>query len=183
MTEKERALSKLDELDKLKNETEAECRRLSDEELRFRPDPNSWSVLQVIEHLVLVERMTLVSIKKGEQRVQRQKNRNLATKVRSLVLKAALLLPFKYTAPAVVEVKDEPESPDQLFDSWDEARKALRAWIAGASEELMQKELFRHPIAGMMTPLQAVEFIKAHLIHHRKQLLKLIRQAGGKDTG
>lgn len=178
MTEKKRALSKLDELDRLKREAVAECRGLSDDELRFRPDPDSWCVLQVIEHLVLVERMTLVSIKKGEQRVKRQKDRNLATKVRSWMLKIALLLPFKYKAPAVAEVKDEPENPDQLFDSWDEAREELRAWIAGAPEELMQKEMFRHPIAGMMTPLQAVEFIKYHLIHHRKQLKRLVHQAG-----
>lgn len=157
-------------LEALKGSVLNEFKNYSDKQLQFRPDAESWNLLQVLEHLVLAEKMTLLSIRKGLSRGDRVRNQSAGSKLRMMALKIALFLPLKFKAPKMVEVGNSGKGFRELSKDWDIVREQIRELLAGANEEALRKELFLHPRAGMLTIPQALDFLKSHLQHHQKQI-------------
>lgn len=99
---KRKTLQAFDRLEKQRQEIQALYKEFSDEQLRFKPETDSWSMLQVLRHLVTAEIQSVKLIKRKMSRADELPNVNMQARGRALLLKIALALPLKFKAPKIV---------------------------------------------------------------------------------
>ncbi|WP_069130293.1 DinB family protein [Rhodohalobacter halophilus] len=145
----------------------------SEDQLHFKPDPNSWNMLQVIRHLVTAESLSFRYIKRKMSDSAAIPEVTLGAKVRSLLLKFALKLPVKFKAPKVAEVNEEYPDFEMMIDEWNSVRYELKGLMIQADEEIFNKTIYKHPRAGYLTLHQTIHFMKDHIDHHIKQIERI----------
>jgi len=148
---------------------------LDAETLNRKPDPSSWSILQVIAHLTLSEGGTLQYIRKKTQDPGALPKAGIAPWFRIAALVAGLRSPFKFKAPK--GVADVPETGDLKAASfaWAEVREDWREFIEAFPEALDEKAIFRHPVVGLLGPVQTMIFLNEHLENHVRQIARIRR--------
>jgi hypothetical protein len=138
-------------------------------ETRVRaPEPGVWSPNQVVEHLVAAERFVLRSLFHEGDRKSRP--RSLKNRILHRVVVWILRSPIPVKVP--VEGMD-PTGGRQLSDlvpEWRETHGLLRDFLENASPADMESACFMHPVAGPLTPGNAVEMMGTHLDRHAGQI-------------
>jgi hypothetical protein len=173
----------LGRLDKQRHALLDELETLTGEQVAFTPGPGKWSMLEVIEHLVISEREIFKCV--PEQPRKRQGISRLRNHVSYIfvviVLKLGLPVP-------VVSHEMEPEgksSLSELHRQWDENHGWLRGFVEKLSEEDLDRPVFCHPVAGPITLAQSIQMDRLHLnthlrqIRRNKRMMKLISRKGG----
>jgi len=143
---------------------------LDAETLNRKPEPSSWSILQVIAHLTKSEGGTLQYIKKKTQDPGALPNAGIAPWFRIAALVAGIHSPFKFKAPK--GIADVPETGDLKAASfaWAEVREDWREFVEAFPEALNDKTIFRHPFVGLLGPAQTMIFLNEHLGNHVRQI-------------
>jgi hypothetical protein len=153
-----------------------ELNALSPARLVFHSAPGSWSALDLVEHLVLVEEAVLRGIP------DRPRARSMADSAR-----AAMVLPLVYLAFARGRRLRAPSSAvlpvggstlPQLEARWARARANLSAVLQLMGPEDLSRPFFRHPVIGWLTTLEGLGFLERHVAHHLHQV-KRIRAVPG----
>src|SRR5215212_6434811 len=102
---------------------------LSADRLTARPLPGKWSILEIVEHLVLAERHVLRNLPEPSQLVERR--RGLEARIRYPVV----IFVLKYGIPAEVpSPRMVPTGSASLADlrrQWDESQQWLRSYVDG----------------------------------------------------
>lgn len=145
------------------------------EQLAFKPGPQSWSMNQVLRHLVTAEHQSLKLIKRKMNQTGDLPDVTLGARTRAMVLKIALALPIKFKAPKIADVQDEVPDPDVLFNEWNGVRMEFKEFLMETDEEKFTKTVYQHPRAGYLTLKQAIEFMEDHIRHHQKQIDRIRR--------
>ena len=139
-------------------------------ETHFQPS-GSWSMAQVIEHLLASEGGTLGYMKKkssggwdaleeaGEEHHEK-----------SEAINARLESDERYKAPDVLPEPGNKTSMEELMHTWSTLREELHSFLLNINSAHFNKLVFRQPAAGMLTVLHALEFMDAHLRHHLPQI-------------
>jgi uncharacterized damage-inducible protein DinB len=138
------------------------------------PSPGSWSVAQVIAHLALAEARS-VDYLEHKLRSGDHAPVGASSGPRLLLLRAALRLPLRFKAPAVVATLP-PCTFVEARQAWDQVRSRMAAAYAALPPEVAIHGLFKHPSAGRFDPVQGLAFMRGHVRHHRAQILRTIRQ-------
>jgi len=96
-------------------------------ELSARPEPGAWSVLQVMQHVMMAESKSIQYVKKKTSYPAALKKAGVTEKFRMAVLKLFLWLPFKYKAPAIVNEDRFRENVglEELAAEWRASRSEL----------------------------------------------------------
>ena len=84
-------------------------------------------------------------------------------------------MPVRWRAPQIIADIPEVGWKDALA-RWDRIRHDWRSTLEQLPSELATHDLFKHPVAGKLTLLQGIRFMATHVQHHRKQILRTIRQ-------
>lgn len=140
--------------------------------LSFSHRAGEWSILEILEHLVLAERAVLQDLPEPyrlEAREPRLRHRLAYTTVTFLL---KFRIPVRVPSPAMV-----PQGDKSLLDVrrlWDENARWLRAYV-GRGQGL-SRAVFRHPVAGPMTVSQAVRAGQLHLAVHRRQIWRILER-------
>lgn len=147
-----------------------------DEELLNQPGAaGKWSINQIVAHLIQVEQLTNVYIQRKVQSEDLQTS-CLANGARALLLRIALHSGLKFKAPAVVaDVPAQAHLP-ALRKQWDSARYQFEDTLTEMPRHLLDKCVFRHPYAGMLTITQTLDFLQDHFSHHARQIARLRQQ-------
>ena len=147
---------------------------LDDSVLHYRPQNLKWSIVQIIFHLNHSENSSVKYITKKSQGGTSVPKSNLITSVRSSLLSTALQY-LKWKKPAVLP--DPPENLDtnEMMKSWDETRVHLKQLLEQLPEDMLDREIFRHPVAGRMNMHHALTFMQEHFDHHLKQIEERIK--------
>jgi hypothetical protein len=148
---------------------------LSTEQLQYRREPDTWNLLQILRHLITAEKQSFLYIKRKAARYKSAPEAGASAWFRHLLLRVALMLPVKYKAPEIADVKESVPDYEQMKLEWNEIRNEMREFIQSGDEELFTKALYRHPRAGLLNINQALEFIETHISHHQKQIQRIIR--------
>lgn len=148
----------------------------SDEELNRKPTPESWSVLQVMHHLMLAESLSGKYVQKKLSFNPKLKGTNLGTAWRMLVLRSYNYLPFKLKAPRNVGSENLPETSriEETAEKWLAQRRELRAYLSTLPEEIFKKEVYKHPFAGRLSLDGMLRFFEGHFDRHRKQIDRIL---------
>ncbi len=157
------------------SESQRELDRLSkysEQEILTQFEENSWSVNQVLQHLLTIERQVLIYMKKKmlDPKLHTASFRNWWKLQLTILL---LRSPLKFKAPAKVADIPNSGSLEELKVAFAKTRKDMEEFIYALPSEYHNKLLFRHPRSGMLSLNQTISFLHSHWVHHRAQLKTL----------
>lgn len=144
-----------------------------DEQLNRPPGPGRWSAMQVLQHLMLAEKLSQQYIVKKQHTLPGQlPSAGFGTWWRAMLVWFFLYLPFKRKAPAMVAEGALPAYATLAATAaeWRQQRQELQELLAGLNPALHKKAFYRHPVAGSMTTAGMLGFFLWHIEHHRRQL-------------
>ncbi len=159
-----------DALEKSRIELFNKLDKLDASKMNKQPDANSWSVVQVMDHLTLAERNSLLYMTKKLSVSNEFGQANFKTSFRLFLLKSALKLPIKWKAPKIVADANNDNNYAEAKAAWIEVRNGIAAFLEKFPEEHLESELFKHPSAGKFTVVQALNFMRTHVGHHLSQI-------------
>jgi hypothetical protein len=141
--------------------------------LEARPRAGKWSMLEIVEHLVLAERAVFKGLPDTSRLVDGK--RGPENHVRYLLVLFILRsgIPVRVPSPAMVPRGDR--SLAELRRLWDENQDWLRSCIARLGPEGVRRAVFEHPVAGPLTVEQAVRMLRVHVGGHVRQIRALQR--------
>jgi len=147
----------------------------SSEALCFKAAPDKWSIVDVIEHLVIAEQNLL------EQ---------LAANVPVSTLDPGTRTPEKHQTVIKVMERDIPvDVPDEslephggltlgeFFSQWDDIRKKLQGLLAEIKSENKDDLFYRHPYGGPLDIAETLHFFDVHFDNHLRQIDKILAQS------
>lgn len=148
--------------------------RYSATQQSFRPTAESWSMADVVQHLVLVEDAVVPQLLAAAGgRAPR-----LATRLRYVLMLALFGTGARIKAPVAAIVPREHVPLDELRERWDATRARLRLHLEALSPERSAVTAFRHPRVGWLTTPQTLGFLGAHVRHHQRQIGRIERAPG-----
>lgn len=136
---------------------------VSEEEAVKKPSEGRWSILEVLEHLYLMEQLVVYqinrAIKEGDtQQVSKKPIENTTNR------------DYKVEAPEAVQPKGEFKSLQDAKDGLEKTREQTLFLIHNKDKETLQHRAFPHPAFGDMNLEQWVEFIGWHELRHLDQM-------------
>ena len=144
-----------------------------DEQLRQRPAPEAWSVIEVIEHLLLTEKLTFAGVRKNRGAAIPI---TLRDRVRAGLVLGVMLLPTRVRIPKGVTAL-APSHADQALsrfvEGWETERRQMREYLATLSGKDLTEGVFKHPVGGWVTVRGTLIFLESHLLHHGYQLRRI----------
>lgn len=164
-------------LQRLQNKTESLIRKLGEygeEKIMTPVAPGVWSTIQTMGHILMSEKLSLNYVKKKLSFNPQLKKAGLKAFIRFQVLKFYLGSSLKFKAPKGVQSEDLPafSSLTELAAHWKSDRQKLVKFFDKADNEILDRELYRHPLVGRLTLLQMLHFFEGHFDRHRKQILQ-----------
>jgi uncharacterized damage-inducible protein DinB len=143
---------------------------LSADQTTFRVGPGRWSILMVLEHVVIAEEIVLADIQAG--RAEPAGSAPKSPEAFHRVIKALEKdIPMEVPLPEL-----EPTgvvSLDDLIIRWEAARTGLLQALEKIPPETLTTPICRHPVAGPMDARESIEFLAVHLDHHRRQVRRI----------
>ncbi|MEJ7812568.1 MAG: DinB family protein [Gemmatimonadaceae bacterium] len=147
--------------------------RYTPRQLGAAPAPGAWSLLGVVEHLVLVDRAVLRAIKRQADRpplAHRWHHRVLAGVIaRALESRVRLPVAGRSLQPR------GGASLEGLLAEWDAVRADWRAYLDGITDRPAGELVFRHPLGVPMTAGETLHFLRQHFDHHLHQIARIER--------
>lgn len=172
--------SQLDAVVARRSNFEAHVRGMSEAQLRFRPARGSWSVGEVAEHLLHVER----EIVKASTRPDVQRRGQRRTPKQWLLTKgfrAVTLFNIRIKIPEKVAGLVTPGStPDMaaIWKEWREMHEQLERFLDTLGPADVDDMAFRHPVMGPTSIGGILPFFINHFDHHMRQVRRIRAAAG-----
>lgn len=168
----DRLLSHLDGIDARRRALLDLAASLDARDLTRRPGGDAWSVLEVVEHLVLAERAVLGDLE--DPGVRREAPRSLRGRVLHRVVLSILRfgIPVRVPAPSMVPVGGR--SLEELRAEWDQSFARMRRYVSELDPAAAGRAVFHHPVSGPLTTAQALELMDAHLLTHERQVRRIL---------
>jgi len=169
-----RSHSLIQSLDEKRCALLAEAEALDPGVLMAKPMPEKWAILEILEHLILAERVILQGLPPLEELAARPRS------LRNRCLYSLVMFILKARIP--VKVPSRRMAPTGQFSlpelrlQWDENLRWLEAFVASRDPLGLRGAVFTHPVAGPITLAQALRMDHLHQDAHLRQIRKL---AGG----
>jgi len=148
---------------------------LSEDQLCFNPGPGEWNLLQVMRHLVTAEKQSMNYIQRKMESAEQIPKTGTGSVFRFFILKLALILPIKYKAPKIAQVNEDYQDFELMKAEWDDIRDNMKKMIDQSDDQTLAKAVYKHPRAGFLNVKQAIEFMENHIVHHQKQIDRIIK--------
>jgi DinB superfamily len=171
-----RAQTQYDKLEEQRNTLLAPLRSVSNQTLLTPPAPGKWSALQILSHVYTSEKMSLQYIKKKSQGISSAGTAGVKQAVLMVVLTISQRIPMRYRAPKmVVESTPAFQSLAELEAAWSLLRLEMKSMLENLPDSHLRKLVYKHPVAGRLSFLQAMVFFGEHMRHHAPQLKRSIK--------
>lgn len=167
-------IGKVEHLDSELEGLISKLRTFSQEELDYKPNDSVWSPTEVLQHMILSEKLSLAYCKKKLSFEPKLRKAGILTWLNGKLISWSLMSPFKFKAPAAVgspqlSVKD---SFGDLVTRWEALRNELKTFIINVPELYIDREVYKHPFGMRMSLSGMLDFYQSHFRRHRKQVLK-----------
>ncbi|GAB5409429.1 MAG: hypothetical protein BalsKO_17940 [Balneolaceae bacterium] len=164
-------INHLDRIEVMRSELLEEVKLLSEEQINSSPSKKEWSILEIIEHLVLGEEYVMSSIFRSEEPTHRK--RKPYHFVRYYIVMGILSSSFKVKTPSKKMNPSSNSSLEELNKRWKYNHQTIRDYLMSLNSETVKKAVFFHPISGPLKPDKALKMLEVHLKRHWKQIKRL----------
>lgn len=165
----------LKQLEKSKTELLLLLQNIDSAKLILQPNPNSWSVVQVISHLIRVEEGTIKYLRKKLSYNPPLKKAGLMSTFKTWGLKKIIELPIKYKTSDSLEEKSNSTSYEDALSLWEENRTSMTLFLETLSEEQLSAEIYKNLMVGQISIYQQLDFLQTHFERHTKQIKKILQ--------
>jgi len=147
---------------------------------RVRPESGRWSVVEVLEHLSILERRLSGAFRRqlDQARAAGLREETETSSVLGRLSFDVLDRDRKLVAPDVVQ----PTATVDLSTAWqalEQSREGLLAVMADGDGFALDELTFPHPVLGTLTLYQWYEFIAGHEARHTAQIVEIVEQLKG----
>ncbi len=159
------------ELEQLKAATLKPLETLPEAQRAQKPDAETWSINQVLEHLYLSELATVEYMKKKTGGNETLKPSGFKHFWRSMLLKYFLRSSKKFKLPKTAPIDPSGKIGfDELIEKWKTVRSDFAKLLNQLDEATAEKLIFKHPLAGYFNARQTIRFTYEHFHHHIRQI-------------
>lgn len=141
---------------------------LEAELLTARPGAETWSILDIAEHLVVAERVVLRGLPPWADLADQP--RGLKQRTIFLLVLAILRLGIPVKVPTRRMNPTGQATLAGLRREWDEHLRWLRSYAREFDADGRRRAVFLHPVAGPITLVQALRMNLLHLRTHQRQI-------------
>ncbi|MGG0789961.1 DinB family protein [Peribacillus simplex] len=156
----------MNENEKIREELLNAVNGLSDEQLNAHPETGRWSIVQVLDHLYLMER----AITKGISDKLKGDDSNPAV---DKPIELTLNREVKVQAPPFVIPSESYQSLSEVKEKLSESRKAFVQVVDHAKEIDLELKSFPHPLFKDLSLKQWILFVGLHEKRHLLQIEEL----------
>lgn len=146
-------------------------RGMTDEQRRFRPEPDDWSALEVAHHVFLAERGTVASLEKLRGKPSRK--RGLKARLGKLAVAVVFKCGIPVENPSRAVTPDPAVGFDELEREWRAVRVRMLELLESMDEAAPDQAGMSHPISGPLTVKETLSFLAGHLERHLGQMRRL----------
>lgn len=143
--------------------------------LQKKPTPENWSVVQLINHLILAERMSLGYIIKKYPAVGELDEVGLKQNLAMKTMKLAQLSSKKFKAPAPVSQPKEDSSLETLKKEWEKVQVDLKEFLDQYPDKHLKRALYKHPFIGRISLVQMMKVHVYHILRHKAQIDRILK--------
>ncbi|MCB0522152.1 MAG: DinB family protein [Lewinellaceae bacterium] len=149
----------------------------SHQQLNAKPAENAWSAIQVAQHLIAAEKLSLWYVKKKSAYPETFKKAGPGAWLRKNALGLILSSSIKFKAPALVSEEKFPAeaSLEHVTTAWLRVREELAELLENTPDEWRNKLVYRHAVAGRLTLDGMLEFFTCHFDRHQKQIERTLK--------
>lgn len=161
-------------LAQLENETQAlfACiDQLSEEQLHDQS--YGWSIIQVLAHLNVAETGTIIYMTKKMQAGDQMPNYGFGNQLRMELTKRLLNTSLKWKAPKPVANPKADFTFDEMKNRWEAGRQKTISFVEAYPEKYWHKAVFKHPMAGRINLVGALDSMTYHQRHHLHQIKRI----------
>ena len=170
---KEAILTKLRKMEEQKVALLELAASLDETTLTAKSGEDKWSVLDVIEHMVLAEYHVFQGWPETTQ--MKAGKRTLM----GIMFYYMVLFILRYHIPVQVLDKDMVPSGkhtlQELTAMWDKSHNWLRSYLTQLDQNGLRRAVFTHPASGPMIPKQMIKMMEAHMNRHIDKIDKLLK--------
>ena len=148
----------------------AEMEALEPATLVAKPLSGNWSILEIVEHLVLAERSVFQEL--AELSRLRDQERSLEHRIRYRIVLFVLRYGIPVQVPSPAMVPRGGRGLDELRRLWDESQGWVRAYLDRLGPEGARRAVLKHPVAGPLSLEQAVRMNQVHFNSHTRQITR-----------
>jgi hypothetical protein len=142
----------------------------------FQPDPESWSIAAVVQHLILVEE---AMVRNGRRQSETRPTRvTVRSHMLGWIAVRALAFDIRIRAPTRAVVPMTHVSVSDLAPRWIAARADLLDYVERLPDPLTGRTAFFHPRTGWITPMCGLRFFEGHCGHHLRQIGRIVAAEG-----
>lgn len=171
--QKTRLLRQFHALEQARQKLIDELKTLDTAMLQQKPAADKWSVCEVLDHLQVAEAFSIGYAAKKMQGGKSVKKTGLASAARATMLSVSLRSGLKWKAPAVIANAVENLPFDMVVEKWDAVRQRMKDFVEQLPDELIGREIYRHPYGGRLNAAQMLQFFEDHFYHHLKQIKRI----------
>lgn len=165
-----------DKMESSRKELFSKLDSYSAEKMNQKPDENTWSVVQTMNHLSDAEGGSVKYMNKKMSFNPKLKKAGLSSSLRYMLLITAFSLPLKFKVPDVVGQPSNDMDYDQAKARWDTVRADMKTLLESLDESQLKAELWKHPSAGKMDMARALKFMQTHFDRHQGQIERILKQ-------
>ena len=144
--------------------------------LVWKPRPTRWNVMEILQHLITSEQLTLSYMKKKSNAIESLSDSGWIESVKLLGFKVSQRLPLRFKAPKMIVPITVPGSIVECEALWNESRAQIKSFLDQLKETHLKRKIYRHPLVGRFSCQQALEIMYEHIQHHRPQIRNLLRR-------
>jgi len=166
--------SRFDQLEDRRRSLVSMLGSLKNDQITRKLDQDRWSLLQVIQHIILGERGARLSERElRDNPIRGQlKPGKLIEVVRDILDRD---VPVGVPDPSLEPDGNTP-FPD-LLEQWDKERQLLMDLLDTVTPETRETVMFSHPAAGPMPARELLDLALSHFDYHQRQIEKLLAES------
>ncbi|KGX87053.1 DinB family protein [Pontibacillus litoralis] len=139
---------------------------LTEEEAKYKPDETKWSVLEIAEHLYLMEIVVHKQIHYAIDNLE-------AVEVSEKPINQTTDRSNKVEAPEALQPQGRFHSTEEALSALKESREGTLSILKQYDKQLLASRAIPHPAFGNMSGLQWIEFIGWHELRHLEQMKEI----------
>ncbi len=142
----------------------------------LRKNGKGWSIIQVLSHLNMAEIISLEYMKKKMLAGRKMKKVNMINKARMWVTCGFLQTGLKWKAPSYISNPNGDYSLSEIKSKWEATRMKIHDYIDNYPDEWLNRAVYKHPMAGRLSLIQAIDSFIYHQRHHVHQINRIRKE-------